>query len=124
MLALAAATALVVGGFAVASCGDDEEGESEGSDLTAIRCPLAPTGEQVAGVEQYEPAEDAFDTDELVGMPVEEARATAAEHGCRIVISVKDGRGIPVPIDINPRRIYVYTENDVVTVIEGVGGGL
>jgi hypothetical protein len=124
MLTLAAASALVVGGLAAAACGDGEEEEPEGSDLTAIMCPLVPTGEQVAGVEQYEPADDAFDTAELVGMPLEEARATAAEHGCRIVVSLKDGEGIPVPIDIDPKRIYVYTENGVVTLVEGVGGGL
>jgi hypothetical protein len=124
MLTLAAASALAVGGIAVAACGEDDEEEPAGTDLTAILCPLVPTGEQVAGVEQYEPADDAFDTAELVGMQLEEARATAAEHGCKIVVSLKDGRGLPVPIDIDPTRIYVYTKNDVVTLIEGVGGGL
>jgi ABC-type Fe3+-hydroxamate transport system substrate-binding protein len=123
-LTLAAMGALAIGALALAGCGDDEEDAPEGSDLTAISCPLVASGETVAGVEQFEPADDAFDTQELVGMKLDEARATAADHGCRIVVSVKDGRGIPVPIDVNPRRIYVYTENDVVTLIEGVGGGL
>ena len=30
----------------------------------------------------------------------------------------------PVPIELNPKLIYVYTENGVVTHIEGVGGGI
>ena len=124
MLTLAAASALAVGGIAVAACGEDDEEEPAGTDLTAILCPLVPTGEQVAGVEQYEPADDAFDTAELVGKQLEEARATATEHGCKIVVSLKDGRGVPVPIDIDPKRIYVYTEDGVVTQVEGVGGGI
>ena len=39
-------------------------------------------------------------------------------------MSVKDGAGQPVPIEINPKLIYVYTEQDKVTQIEGVGGGI
>ena len=39
-------------------------------------------------------------------------------------MSVKDGAGQPVPIELNPKLIYVYTEKDVVTQIEGVGGGI
>ena len=39
-------------------------------------------------------------------------------------MSVKDGAGQPVPIEINPKLIYVYTVNDAVTQIEGVGGGI
>ena len=31
---------------------------------------------------------------------------------------------MPVPIDLDPKRIYVYTEKGIVTQIEGVGGGL
>jgi hypothetical protein len=53
-----------------------------------------------------------------------DATAKAGEHGCEIVVSLKDGEGQPVPIEIDPTRIYVYTEKDVVTTIEGVGGGL
>jgi hypothetical protein len=40
------------------------------------------------------------------------------------VVSLEDGKGVPVPIDIDPKRIYVYTEDGVVTEIEGVGGGI
>ena len=29
-----------------------------------------------------------------------------------------------MPIELNPKLIYVYTEKDVVTQIEGVGGGI
>ena len=39
-------------------------------------------------------------------------------------MSVKDGAGQPVPIELDPNLIYVYTEKDVVTQIEGVGGGI
>ena len=39
-------------------------------------------------------------------------------------MSVQDGAGQPVPIELNPKLIYVYTEKDVVTQIEGVGGGI
>ena len=48
----------------------------------------------------------------------------ASAKGCDIVVSVKDGGGQPVPIEFNPKRIYVYTEKDIVTQIEGVGGGI
>jgi hypothetical protein len=121
ILAVAAAggIALVI----LAGCGEDEE-EPQGVDLTALYCPMAPTGERVEGVRRWEPAENAFDTAELIGMTLSEARATAAEHDCNIVVSLRDGKGVPVPIEVDPSRIYVYTENDRVTQIEGVGGGI
>jgi hypothetical protein len=108
---------------ALAGCGEDEE-EPQGVDLNAIYCPMVPTGERVEGQRQWEPAENAFDTAELIGMPLDEARATAAEHDCNIVVSLRDDKGVPVPIDVDPSRIYVWTENDRVTEIEGVGGGI
>jgi hypothetical protein len=108
---------------ALSGCGDDD-GKAAGEDLTAIRCPLVPTGEQVGGVDQYAPAEDSFDTAELVGEPLEQARTTAAEHGCDVVVAMRDGEGVPVPTDLDPTRIYVYTDDGVVTEIEGVGGGI
>jgi large subunit ribosomal protein L19 len=55
---------------------------------------------------------------------VEQAEAEAAEHGCKIVVALEDRAGVPVPTDIDPTRIYVYTEDGVVTEIEGVGGGI
>jgi hypothetical protein len=116
----------VAGGIALAAlagCGDDEE-EPQGVDLNAIYCPMVPTAERVEGQRQWEPAENAFDTAELIGMPLDEARATAAEHDCDIVVSLRDGKGLPVPIDVNPSLIYVWTNHDVVTEIEGVGGGI
>jgi hypothetical protein len=106
----------------VAGCGGDEK--PRGVDLTAVRCPLVATGEQVGGVEQYEPAGDSFDTGELIGARVDDARAEAAEHGCDVVVSMRDGEGLAVPTDIDPKRVYVYTEDGVVTEIEGVGGGI
>ena len=121
MLALVAAGGIALVG--VAGCGGDDE-EPEGTDLTAIYCPMAPTGERGEGVRQWEPAENAFDTAELIGMSLSEARATAAEHDCNIVVSLRDGKGVPVPIDIDPSRVYVYTEENRVTEIEGVGGGI
>jgi hypothetical protein len=113
ILAASAAGAVVWAG-----CGGGDE-EPAGTDLTAIRCPLVQTG-----AEQYEPAEDSFDTAELIGLPLEDARARAAEHDCEVVVTLEDGRGVPVPIEVDPKRIYVYTEDDVVTEIEGVGGGI
>jgi hypothetical protein len=107
----------------VAGCGGDDE-PPRGPDLTAIRCPLEATGKQVDGIDEYRPAKNAFDTSELIGEAIEDAQATAAEHGCEIVIAMEDGTGRPVPTDVDPTRIYVYTEQDVVTEIEGVGGGL
>ena len=126
--ALAAAAALLaVAALALAAgCGgDDDSGEEEpaGADLTAVVCPMEEAGE-VDGITQYEPAEDAFDTAELVGLEINEARETAGDHGCEIVIAIEDGEGLPVPIEIDPTRIYVYVEDDVVTEVEGVGGGL
>jgi len=115
---------LAVGGIALASLGGEEERPTQGSDLTALRCPLVPTARTADGQQQYEPAPDAFDTAELIGLSLDDARARAAEHGCAIVVSVEDGKGVPVPIDVDPTRIYVYTEDGAVTEIEGVGGGI
>lgn len=124
LIALAAVGMLAIAGLALAASGGDEDERATGTDLTALRCPLVPSGETADGVERFEPAEDAFDTAELIGMPIGDARAKAAEHGCEIVVSLEDGEGVPVPIDVDPKRIYVYTEDGVVTEIEGVGGGI
>jgi hypothetical protein len=123
IIAAVVVTALVIGGAALASLGDDE-GAPAGADLTTLRCPLVATSTATDGQPQYEPAPDAFDTGELIGLPLEEARAAAAEHGCEIVVSLEDGKGLAVPIDVDPKRIYVYTEDGAVTEIEGVGGGI
>lgn len=111
---LGAAAALA---FALAGCGGDEE-RPTGRNLNELRCPLVASGDT------YRPAKDSFDTAELIGEPLEKARATAAEHGCEIVVALEDGEGLPVPTDVDPERIYVYTEDGVVTEIEGVGGGI
>ena len=122
--AFAAAALIVAAALAIGACGSDSDDEGpQGSDLTAIQCPMEKAGE-VDGVAEYEPADDAFDTAELVGMSLNDARNKAAEYGCEIVVSFEDGEGIPVPIEIDPARIYVYVENDEVTYVEGVGGGL
>jgi hypothetical protein len=112
---LGIAIAVAVG----SGCGGGDD-EPTGSDLTAIRCPLV----QVGGSDRYEPAKDSFDTAELIGERFEDARATATEHGCEVVVAKRDGEGLPVPTDVDPTRIYVYTDDDVVTEIEGVGGGI
>jgi hypothetical protein len=104
--ALAAAVALV-------GCGGDKA--AKGHDLTAIRCPATASGK---------PAPGSFDTAELIGLEVADARATAAEHGCDVVVAKKDGAGVAVPIDVDPKLIYLYTERGVVSQIEGVGGGI
>jgi hypothetical protein len=70
------------------------------------------------------PGADSFDTSVSIGECLEAARATAGDHGCHLEVSKQDGAGVPVPTDIDPTRIYVFTEDDVVTEIEGVGGGL
>ncbi len=111
---LGAAAALAL---AVAGCGGDEEPPA-GSNLNQLRCPLVASGDT------YKPAKDSFDTAELIGKPLGEAKATAGEHGCEIVVAMEDGAGLPVPTDVDPERIYVYTEKGVVTEIEGVGGGI
>ena len=115
---------LAVGGLALASLGDEDERPTRGADLTALKCPLVPTARSADGQQEYEPAPDAFDTAELIGLRLDDARSLAAEHGCDIVVSVEDGRGVPVPIDVDPKRIYVYTQDGAVTEIEGVGGGI
>jgi hypothetical protein len=110
--------------IAVAGCGDDDKPAAAGTDLTAVKCPLEATGKRVGGVDEYKPAADAFDTKELVGKPLDAARDIAADHGCEIVVAMEDGEGLPVATDIDPKRIYVYTEDGVVTQVEGVGGGI
>ena len=112
---LGIALAVAVG----AGCGGGDD-KPTGSDLTAIRCPLV----QVDGSDRYEPAKDSFDTAELIGKRLEDAESTAAEHGCEAVVAKADGEGVAVPTDVDPKRIYVYTEDGVVTEIEGVGGGI
>ena len=116
--------AMVAAAIAVAGCGDDDEPAAAGTDLTAVKCPLEATGKQVGGVDEYKPAADAFDTKELIGEPLDAARDIAADNGCEIVVAMEDGKGLPVATDIDPKRIYVYTEDGVVTQVEGVGGGI
>ena len=120
---LVAVAVLGIAGIAVAARGG--EGESKkttGTDLTAMMCPLAPSGD--SGATPAKPAKNAFNTAELIGLSLADAKAKAARHTCSIVVSLEDGAGKPVPIDVDPRRIYVYTEKGVVTEIEDVGGGI
>jgi hypothetical protein len=125
LLTLVAVAVLAVASIAIAARGGEEETKpNKGADLTAIKCPLEPTGATSGGEPEYKPAKDAFDTAELIGLGLEDARSKASAKGCDIVVSVKDGAGQPVPIEINPKLIYVYTEQDKVTRIEGVGGGI
>jgi hypothetical protein len=108
-IAVAAALACAV----VAGCGDDKA--AKGADLTTLRCPVTSSGR---------PAPGSFDTSELVGLSLADARARAAEAGCNVVVAMKDGEGVAVPILVDPKRIYVFTEHGAVTQIEGVGGGI
>jgi hypothetical protein len=126
LLTLAVVAVLAVASIAIAARGGEEDNKpKKGTDLTAIRCPLEPTGATDAGGEpEYRPAKNAFDTAKLIGLKLDEARKMASSSGCDIVVSVKDGAGQPVPIELNPKLIYVYTQNDAVTQIEGVGGGI
>src|SRR5829696_529362 len=125
LLALGVVVLLAVAGVAIAARGGEEDNKkTKGTDLTAIRCPLEQVGQTPDGEPEYRPAKDAFDTKVLIGLPLGDAEAKAAEHSCTVVVSIQDGQGLPVPIDVDPKRIYVYTEKDVVTQIEGVGGGL
>ena len=85
--------ALGIGIALLAGCGDDDEQEPAGQDLNAVRCPMVPTGEVENGVERFEPAKDSFDTAELIDEKLADAEKTAAEHGCNVVVSMKDGKG-------------------------------
>ena len=125
IVALVAVAVLAVAGIAIAARSGEDKAPTKGTNLNALKCPLEPTGASDAGGQpEYRPTKDAFDTAELIGLPLADAQAKAGEHGCDIVVSVKDGQGQPVPIEINPKLIYLYTEKDVVTQIEGVGGGI
>jgi hypothetical protein len=125
VFAVVVVAVLAAGSIALAARGGDEENNkpSSGSDVAAVKCPLEPVDPN-APEPEYRPAKDAFDTAELIDKPLADARSIASEHGCEIVVSVQDGGGVPVPLDFDPKRIYVYTEKDIVTQIEGVGGGL
>jgi hypothetical protein len=114
---------LAVGGIALAARGGNEDQKPEGSNLSRVMCPLELVDPE-ASEPEYKPAKNAFDTAELIDKPLADARSIAARHGCEVVVSLQDGKGTPVPIDFDPKRIYVYTENEIVTQIEGVGGGL
>ncbi|MEV4300334.1 hypothetical protein [Microbispora rosea] len=125
LLSVAAATvSITVGALALAGCSDDSgEAKAKGRDLTALQCPMVETG-QNGGVSQYRPAKNAFDTAELLGLQLAEAREKAARHNCEIIVSREDDKSLPVPIEIDPTRIYVYIAHGAVSQIEGVGGGL
>jgi len=125
LVAVVAVAVLAVASIALAGRGgEDEKSEPKTqSDLAALKCPLVPVDPN-AEEPEYRPAKNAFDTSELLDKPLADARSIAQRHGCQIVVSVQDGGGVPVPLDFDPTRIYVYTEKDVVTEIEGVGGGI
>ena len=118
---LVAVAVLAIAGIAVAARGGGEEKKTTGADLTAIMCPPAPSGDATAAPRR---AKNAFNTAGLIGLSLADAKAKAAKHSCTIVVSLEDGAGKPVPIDVDPARIYVYTEKGRVTHIEGVGGGI
>ena len=124
LIPLVAVVVLAVASIAIAARSGDDEKSTKGTNLTEIRCPLEPTGKTVGGTPEYRPAKDAFDTSVLVGLKLADAQKKAGENKCDIVVSVKDGAGQPVPIELDPNLIYVYTEKEVVTQIEGVGGGI
>jgi hypothetical protein len=124
ILPLVAVVLLAVVSIAIAARSDDGKKATKGTDLSVVKCPLEPTGKTVGGVPEYRPAKNAFDTAELMGLKLADARKKAGENRCDIIVSVKDGAGQQVPIELNPKLIYVYTEKDVVTQIEGVGGGI
>ena len=125
LLALVAVVALAGASVAIAARGGEEETTKTGTNLSAIRCPLEPTGKNDAGGQpELRPAKNAFNTAELLGLSVDDARQKASAKGCDIVVSMQDGAGQPVPIELNPKLIYVYTEKGRVTQIEGVGGGI
>lgn len=112
-------------GIAIAARGGEEEKTATGTNLNTLRCPLEPTGKPGPGGQpELKPAKNAFDTAELIGLALPEATEKAGRAGCDIVVSVQDGAGQQVPIEVNPKLIYVYTEKGRVTQIEGVGGGI
>ena len=111
--------------IAIAARGGDEENESRARARTWRRSSArSSAGATRTGEPEYRPAKDAFDTAELLDKPLADARSIAQRQGCEIVVSVEDGGGLPVPLEFDPKRIYVYTEKGIVTEIEGVGGGL
>jgi hypothetical protein len=124
IIPLVAVVVLAIASIAIAARSGDDKKATKGTNLSEVKCPLEPTGKIVGGVAEYRPAKDAFDTAGLVGLKLEDAKRKAAGKSCDIIVSVKDGEGQPVPIELNPKLIYVYTDKDVVTQIEGVGGGI
>jgi hypothetical protein len=125
LVAVVAVAVLAAGSIALAARGGDKENEkpNTGSELATLKCPLEVVDPN-APEPEYRPTKDAFDTAELLDKPLADARSIAKRNGCEVVVSVEDGGGLPVPLDFNPRRIFVYTEKGLVTEIEGVGGGL
>jgi ABC-type uncharacterized transport system auxiliary subunit len=62
----------------------------------------------------------AFDGRELLGLTVSKARRKAAEGGCRLFVSKRDGELQGRTAEDNPRRLNVWVEDRVVVRLDGV----
>ena len=84
----------------------------------------ARAGNPDAAEPEYRPTKDAFDTAELLDKPLADAVRSRSATGVRSSSRSRTAAACPVPLGLQPPRIYVYTEKGIVTQIEGVGGGL
>ncbi len=106
-LTLAAALALAIS----AGCGGDDATDSSTTSTTSAAGLTCPEGG----------AEDALETAMLVGETVDQASATAEDHGCEVRVVVEDGEQLAVTLDFNPDRINVAVAQGTITKIVSLG---
>ena len=83
IIPLVAVALLAIASIAIAARSGDDKKATKGTNLSVVKCPLEPTGKTVGGVAEYRPAKDAFDTAELVGLKLADARKTASAEPLR-----------------------------------------
>jgi hypothetical protein len=65
--------------------------------------------------------QERIELEELVGMSEKEASGYLISRGYFLNIGTKDGEHYISTCELNPRRVTVDIENDIVTKVHGVG---
>jgi hypothetical protein len=108
---------LILSGLAAFSaCGDESETTSTASQSPSPHaahhhCPFGP-----------QRANQTFDTREMIGLDLDAAKDLAAEHGCEVRVSERDGEGLLVTSDSRFDRVDVAVEGEEVIDVYGTRG--